>query len=176
MFKLIAVTLAALFAILQFFGAPERRVEVARTSYDAPISAFSFSDFLGLKPDVPDVALTSERISDTEAVRLAMDASATARGEQDAASLRGAVLATTLDVSNTEDAAAVESANFWYVTGTTVNLRQGPGTGNSVVGSVTLGTEAEVLADQDGWFQIRTPDGATSGWIYGEFLSEQRPG
>ena len=39
-----------------------------------------------------------------------------------------------------------------------------------------LTTEAEVLADRDGWYQIRTPDGEASGWIFGQFLSEQSPG
>ena len=30
--------------------------------------------------------------------------------------------------------------------------------------------EAEVLADADGWYQIRTSDGGVSGWIFGKFL------
>ena len=65
---------------------------------------------------------------------------------------------------------------YWYVTGSRVNLRGGPGTGNAVVGQVTFGTEAEVLTDRDGWYEIRLADGSASGWIFGRFLNEELPG
>lgn len=174
MFRLIAVTLAVLFVVLKTYGAPERRVEHQRAEGASP--AFSISEFFGFGADeVATIERTSE-ISDTDAIRMAMQASASARAEQDAAPLRGAVLAASL--TTTEDAQDIraETANFWYVTGTTVNLRQGPGTSNPVVGSVSLGTEAEVLSNQDGWYQIRTADGSAAGWIFGQFLTDQNPG
>ncbi len=66
---------------------------------------------------------------------------------------------------------------MWYVTGTTVNLRAGPSTSDSVVGRVSLGQRAEVLSEtSDGWFEIRTADDQQAGFIFGKFLSENRPG
>ena len=35
---------------------------------------------------------------------------------------------------------------------------------------------SEVLADKDGWYQIRLADGSSAGWIFGQFLDNQRPG
>ena len=64
----------------------------------------------------------------------------------------------------------------WFVTGSRVNVRQGPGTGNAVVGQVTQGMEAQVLETRDGWMQIVTKDGGASGWISGRFLEERQPG
>lgn len=66
---------------------------------------------------------------------------------------------------------------MWYVTGTTVNLRAGPSTSDSVVGRVRMGQRAEILSEtSDGWFEIRTADDQQAGFIFGKFLSENRPG
>ena len=171
MFRLIAVTLAALYAVLQIFGDEARRPDVAR------------SEPLGLSvikaayvPDSPaeETRLPVSKISEAEAIRMALEAGAQARSERERAPYRGTAVA-----SRTEPAQSTETADepiYWYVTGTRVNLRSGPGTSNGIVGSLTLGAEAEVLADRNGWYEIRTADGATSGWIFGKFLSRNLPG
>ncbi|WP_108484710.1 SH3 domain-containing protein [Oceaniglobus ichthyenteri] len=78
---------------------------------------------------------------------------------------------------NGQGTAPANTADIWYVTGTRVNLRGGPSTSDAVVGSVGLGQQAEVLEkSDDGWFRIRTADGGQNGYIYGQFLSQDRPG
>jgi hypothetical protein len=74
-------------------------------------------------------------------------------------------------------APAVEQEGLWYVTGTTVNLRGGPSTSDAVVGRVRQGQQAEVIEETaDGWFRIRTLDDGQNGYIFGRFLSQNRPG
>ena len=176
MFKLIVATLAALFAILQIFGQPERRVDVARAASDPEVAGLSLASFVGIETSPKQAEPKAPSISDAEAIRLALAASSRARSEQDTAPLRGAVAAAVAPKSDAPDPAKAESTAFWYVTGSDVNLRQGPGTANAVVGRVTLGTDAEVLADRNGWYQIRTADGSATGWIYGKFLRQRNPG
>ena len=45
------------------------------------------------------------------------------------------------------------------VTGSVVNLRQGPGTDHPVVGQVTRGTRLPVLSSSQGWYQVTAPNG-----------------
>lgn len=76
-----------------------------------------------------------------------------------------------------QETASEEDGDLWYVTGNRVNLRGGPSTSDAVVGQVVLGQAAEVLEETaDGWFRIRTRDGADTGYIFGQFLSQNRPG
>ncbi len=60
---------------------------------------------------------------------------------------------------------------FRTVTGTRVNLRDGPATSYPVVTQLFEGDEAEVL-DQtgDGWVRLRTLDGVNVGWMSEDFL------
>lgn len=185
MFRLIAVTLAALYVISTIYGDPSRRQEVARGAVAAEVQGFSLAAFSGIagepSQDAPERKVS--RLSDAEAVRLALAAGAEARADR-SRTLRGtervAELTPATDNAIATDAAPANSdlaatAPLWTVSGDKVNLREGPGTGNAVVGQVTLGTEAEVLDARNGWYQIRTTDGAVSGWIFGKFL-EQREG
>lgn len=53
-----------------------------------------------------------------------------------------------------------------YVTGSRVNLREGPGTSFTVVGRLSDGDEVEVLkADGNGWLQVLTSDTGNIGWM-----------
>ena len=75
------------------------------------------------------------------------------------------------------EAADALDPDVWYVTGTTVNVRAGPGTGNAVVAQVSLGDAAEVLAESgDGWMQIRPEGSDTVGWISRRFMDQNAPG
>ncbi len=52
-----------------------------------------------------------------------------------------------------------------------VNVRSGPGTGFEVFASLTAGALVEVLAQAEGWYEVKLEDGRT-GWIFGGFLSQ----
>jgi len=67
------------------------------------------------------------------------------------------------------------SAQLGYVSGSAVNLRAGPPTANEVVGQAMVGQPAEVLAEVDGWYHIKLSDSGQDAYIYGRFLSEDRP-
>ncbi|NAZ37924.1 SH3 domain-containing protein [Rubellimicrobium sp. CFH 75288] len=56
------------------------------------------------------------------------------------------------------------------VTGDRVNMRGGPGTDFAVVGQMGAGEIAEVIGQQNGWLQVRTPDGQ-EGWMSARFLA-----
>jgi len=56
------------------------------------------------------------------------------------------------------------------VTGSTVNVRSGPGTGYSKIGSVNKGTTVEVLETKNSWHKIKLPK-ISSGWVVGTYLA-----
>ncbi|MGI6467589.1 MAG: N-acetylmuramoyl-L-alanine amidase [Syntrophomonadaceae bacterium] len=63
-------------------------------------------------------------------------------------------------------AVATPSSNkLVVVQGSTVNLREGPGTGYDKVGLASAGETLPVLAEKDGWFQVSR--GGTPAWIAG---------
>ena len=61
---------------------------------------------------------------------------------------------------------------LYYTTGG-VNLRSGPGTSYDKVTTVSLGSEVQAAAKQDGWTFVSV-DGKF-GWINSDFLSTTRP-
>ena len=169
MIRLIVVTLAALYGVLYVLGDEARRPEeVTRAKPAAP----SFLRPVSLTAVEAETILLESEISESEAVRIAMATGAKLRAERKSETQARKFAATTGMAAK----ANADPVSYWYVTGSKVNLRRGPGTGNAVVGSVTFGEEAEVLSDRNGWFEIRLADGSGSGWIFGKFLSERRPG
>ncbi|MEM8803351.1 MAG: SH3 domain-containing protein [Pseudomonadota bacterium] len=169
MFRLLVVTLVAIFGILQVFGDPARRPEPVARSSALEVELIPAAYL----PSVDDPVTTYvSPISDAEAVKMALAAGDDLRQTRSAAALRGTSLAPpapeTVAIVVTEP--AVEAPALWNVTGTRVNLRSGPGTSNAIVGQVTQGTQAEMLSEADGWYEIRSTDGAVSGWIFGKFL------
>ena len=177
MYKLIAVTLAAMYGVLMIFGDPADAPPVARASTGEDVGErFSFTELLELPQDTAAAAVrATSGPSDQEAVQIALKATEDWRANKtDAVQLRG--LVTAAAAAPTEADATASATNFWYVTGSTVNLRSGPSTSNAVVGQVSLGDAAETLSDTSAdWIQIRTANGQT-GWIFGRFLGENQPG
>jgi hypothetical protein len=58
------------------------------------------------------------------------------------------------------------------VTGTSVNLRAGPSTGEAVLDALVRGEQVELIAALDnGWAQIRTVETGVEGYMAGRFLS-----
>lgn len=185
MLRLLAVTMVALYAILLVFGDENRRPEpVARAS--ALEVELIPANYLP-SPDALDASIYVSEMSEAEAIQIAMQAGKDLRNSRAVKVLRGGVVQPVVTEAVVTEAAATETVvtqavvsnavvetvaapALWSVTGTRVNLRSGPGTSNGVIGQVTQGTQAEVLADANGWYQIRSTDGATSGWIFGKFL------
>lgn len=180
MFKLVVAALAAIFIVLLVFGDESRREDVS-TGEREPTIEFSLAAFIPQTSEIDKVELEpAATLSDVEAVKAAVEAGALLRADRrETKSEYFATLAATVETSVNGDDAATESSaatDFWYVSGTRVNLRAGPGTVNAVVARLGLGTEAEVLSDTAAaWIEIRTADG-TAGWISSKYLTETAPG
>ncbi|MDA8585788.1 SH3 domain-containing protein [Rhodobacteraceae bacterium] len=171
MFKLIVVTLAVFAAVLQIFGGSERRPEVAREA--AP--GLTLATFMGTAEPIDETSLDREPLlSEAEAIAIAVAAGNSARSEREAApkTYRAQELARTIELKTSVQ---TDTPTKWVVSASRVNVRQGPGTSNAVIAQVTLGTEAQILDRKNGWAQIQTQDGGTSGWISGKFLEEKTP-
>ncbi|NLU50745.1 MAG: SH3 domain-containing protein [Syntrophomonadaceae bacterium] len=56
------------------------------------------------------------------------------------------------------------------ITGSVVNIRGGPGTSYTKVGSITKGARVEVIKQSGGWYQIRFA-GNRTGWVAGSLIS-----
>lgn len=118
---------------------------------------------------------TEFSMTDEEAIELALVAGKKMREERgQSLTLLGSSVAQIATVAaETETPATLATpSELWSVTGSSVNLRSGPGTANNIVARLTLGTEAEVLDEGNGWYRIRTADGAVDGWIFGKYLSK----
>ena len=72
-------------------------------------------------------------------------------------------------------AAALEASgdvSRMVVTGSRVNLRSGPSTGNEVLTSLSGGTEVEAIGDPvDGWMELRDPATGQRGFMSANFLA-----
>jgi hypothetical protein len=176
MFKWVVAALAGLYVVFVVYGDPDRIA-------DGPVFASDSSPlenlFLASAPTPEPARVAPQRaVSDAEAVRIAIAAGAALRSERAAASspsLRGLVSAVEA-AADQPFAPTTEGDDIWFVTGTAVNLRAGPGTGSSVVAKLTLGTEARALSNPTAdWVEIETTDGATRGYIFSRFLSQSRP-
>ena len=75
-------------------------------------------------------------------------------------------------IPNAAPVSIVEGAKLLVVTGTSVNMRAGPSTDVDVVGRLTRGAKAVLLAEgADGWFQIRDIASGRVGYMSGDFLT-----
>lgn len=64
-----------------------------------------------------------------------------------------------------------------YVTGSRVNLRDGPGTGHRILWQAPRGTAFFLQAERNGWSRLtgQTPNGPVSGWMSSRYLAAKRP-
>ncbi|OPZ73796.1 MAG: N-acetylmuramoyl-L-alanine amidase LytC precursor [Firmicutes bacterium ADurb.Bin456] len=62
--------------------------------------------------------------------------------------------------------AGQSGGKFAVVTGSQVNIRNGPGTANALAGNVNKGDELPVLGQNGEWYQVKLPSGKT-GWVAG---------
>lgn len=172
MFKLSVATLAALYCVLYLFGDETRRAEAVSRS--EPLG-FQLISAAALPAHLDELKTPTNRVSDSEAVKIAI-----LTGKEIREARKANTAKPQIEIAAAKTAAATSDAtpaiDYWFVTGSKVNLRQGPGTSNAVVGQVAFGDQAEVLSDRDGWYEIRLADGSNSGWIFGKFLKDQLPG
>lgn len=81
-----------------------------------------------------------------------------------------AAVATTSDAVP-EDAELAVLPDMREVTGTLVNMRNGPGTRFHVVDQLSRGASVEVLADPgDGWVRLKVTESNRVGWMSDDFL------
>ncbi|QMU59473.1 MAG: SH3 domain-containing protein [Boseongicola sp.] len=170
MFKLIAVTLAVIYAVFMVFGDGPKAERVTRDARE-PLFNFSLASFTTPEEQVETQTLAPlPTVSESDAVAAALEAGKTLRATRD----NGEVLQSITTAEKVQPTQQ-QPSDLWYVSGAKVNLRSGPGTGNAVVAQLTQGTKAEALTDTGSdWIEIRTTDG-TAGWIFGKFLSDQPP-
>ncbi|MEN8208962.1 MAG: SH3 domain-containing protein, partial [Candidatus Fermentibacteria bacterium] len=58
------------------------------------------------------------------------------------------------------------------VTGSFVNLRQGPGTQYTIVGSVRAGDSLMVTGEAPDWYRVFVPEKSLFAWIYSGLTSQ----
>ena len=64
-----------------------------------------------------------------------------------------------------------------YVAASRVNVREGPSTGNPVVGSVAYADAVEIVSEPtNGWVEIRIEGDGIHGYMAARFLQETPPG
>lgn len=59
------------------------------------------------------------------------------------------------------------------VTADTLYMREGPGTDNSIVSVLSLGTSLNILDRKNGWVKVRTTDDQT-GWVSGKYVGNPK--
>ncbi|MCA0873984.1 SH3 domain-containing protein [Seohaeicola saemankumensis] len=98
------------------------------------------------------------------------------------ASLEGGAQGLRVTATETDEAAeapadpAIEepAPDIREVTGTRVNMRDGPGTIYPVISRLTIGQEVEVLSESGtGWLRLRTVQGRQIGWIAASLISKR---
>lgn len=65
-------------------------------------------------------------------------------------------------------------AETLFVQRTKVEIKQGQGAFYPTVYTAKQGEGLEVLGEQGGWYQVKTPSG--SGWVFGQALDKKKPG
>ncbi len=72
---------------------------------------------------------------------------------------------------------SADETKILEVTGNSVNLRAGPSTGRDIVGRLSRGDKAELVAEAaEGWLQIRDLSTGTVGFMAARFLAPADPG
>ncbi len=95
--------------------------------------------------------------------------------EGGAQGFRGAATETEeADEAPAEPAFEAPAPDIREVTGTRVNMRDGPGTIYPVIGRLTIGQEVEVLSESGtGWLRLRSVEGRQLGWIAASLISKR---
>lgn len=155
---LIALTLAACYALLTIYGDPLPRPAPPATRAEAPEPAFETSAAEPSAPqpepagDVPDLV------------------QATSQTPQQVQRFPGPALRPSPQYAGQNPPQAESGAQMAQITGNRVNMRAGPSTADAVLTSLGLGTAVQLLGPVGGdWVHVRAPDGQV-GYVSGQFL------
>lgn len=178
MLKMILVTTVALYGGFIVWGEHDANAEASsvRISPTVPQSAVAgFDKPVILSGSGQDAVVTRAAVTDI----VVPDAAAIAASAPVPGSFEPSVIGEPVVVSlvqpgaapaTTEDA-SVNVEGLLRVSGSAVNLRAGPSTGNAVVGSLAEGTLAEPIGDEiDGWIEILDVAGGLRGYMAARFL------
>ncbi len=67
------------------------------------------------------------------------------------------------------------SASLYYVTGTSVRVRSGPGTDYDIVSHLSRGTKIDVLSTSHGWARMTLWTGSDEAYISTKYISRTKP-
>lgn len=159
MLRLTALLLVGIYATMAIWGeAPEGAVDVSRA--DTPQSVPALTRVAVDSAPATPAELERARISEAQALQMAMDATAVPK-ERPAEAVAAA-----------PPAEQAPQGQIRYVTGSRVNLRSAPSTNSAIVGGLSRGDRAELLSDPgEPWVRIRTESGVEA-WMSSRFLSE----
>lgn len=177
MLKLTMTLAAALYAGFVIWGAPTDVAENTFVAQPAVISTAS-ADFdrpVILQTQEDDAVVTRAAVTSTEVP----SAAAIAASAPEPRSVQRRMIGEPVVVSlvrptnpapgSTGD--AVPREGLFVVTGSTVNMRSGPSTGNAVIDSLVQGTLTEALGEEvDGWIEVRDITTGLSGFMAARFL------
>lgn len=164
MFKLIFATLLALATVLMVFGEGDgRRLDPASTQ-----DASTATDAAALPGEATQAAAG---IIDKPVVEQTPSRENRFPGPELRPSPEYAGLTPAPPAGNLAEALT----DTLYITGNTVNFRDGPSTSNGIVGKLSRGQMVVAVGERSGdWVEIRDGDGRT-GFMSSQFLSASRP-
>lgn len=178
MLKLIALLCAAMFGVLLIAG--EDRGQMRPGLANAPIVPENTAAALQEAPPVVLAAATAApEAADVAPVSapVTVDAGATPATEQ-------TIEDTVFSLANYADEAPVvevpaepqTAGDLAYVAAASVNVREGPGTGNPVITRLTRGEAVLIVSTDDtGWARIRIEGDGLEGFMSLEYLSASAP-
>lgn len=69
-------------------------------------------------------------------------------------------------------APAVTASDVLQVTATSLKLRSEPTSSSDMIDVYARGAKFEKIGQEGRWLQVRSTDDGTTGWMYGEYLSD----
>ncbi len=61
------------------------------------------------------------------------------------------------------------AGNIGEVTASSLNVRSGPSTSNSIIGGLKRGAKVDIISSEDGWYKIAYRN--TTGWVSGDYVA-----
>ena len=167
MLKLTLILSAVLYAGLVIFSGEEAVPPAPEAADGSPARA--------VPAEFPDRLTTADGRVLTIAARFdPADATVDAGGIAQRSTRRPAIATAREDAPEivTTSASVAERRDIVAVTGSSVNLRAGPSTGDAILTALARGREAEVMGDAgDGWARIRVLDTGVEGFMAARFLA-----
>lgn len=175
-----AVTLIGLFALLSVYGSGDLRANRTPAASPAASTIQSAAQDAGraiLSPPAADMPGADAATASDEPVA---SIDTVAQTPQQVQRFPGPPLRPSPEHAGATPPASTAPAGatgpVLYVTGSRVNFRAGPSTGDRVIGALDGGSAVEALGATDGaWVNIRDGNGRI-GYISGQFLSADAPG